>query len=302
MSKGPEVSVIVPVFGPVDYFSQSLESVFAQTFEDFEIIVVDDNGEDSKHADLTAVIVEEHRAQGRDITYIRHEVNRNGSAARNTGFAHSSGKYISFLDADDFYHPERLAKTVEILRRADAAVGGVYSGVDFRRNGKLYGSYLDMESGQYVVESLACKFRIGASSNIFVRREVFEELDGFDESFWRHQDFEFLVRFFLKYELASIGEALVTKNNDNLNLPKFQRSLEIKKQYLKKFSSVVEGLAADDRQYVMKSNYVWLGELALKERRRKESAEMYRIATSHGKMTLREHIRRVLLCCSSWVS
>lgn len=301
MFKDPEVSIIIPVFGPVDYFHHSLESVFAQTFDDFEIIVVDDNGKGSKYGNLTATIVEEHRARGRDITFVRHEINKNGAAARNTGFLHSSGKYISFLDADDYYHPARLSKTVGILRSADAVVGGVYSGVNFRRNGKSFGSYVNMDAGQFLADTLACKFRIGTGSNIFIRREVFEELEGFDEAFWRHQDFEFLVRFFLKYELASIGEALVTKNNDNFNLPNFKKSLEIKAQYLAKFATLIDDLPASDRQYVMKSNYVWMGELALKEGLRKESAEMYRIAMSYGKMTLRENIRRMLLFCSASV-
>lgn len=291
----------MPVFGRVDYFYQSLESVFTQTFDDFEVIVVDDNGKGEKYADLTATIVEEHRAQGREITFIRHEVNKNGSAARNTGFAHSRGKYISFLDSDDFYHSTRLAKLVEILRSADASVGGVYSGVNLRRNGRPYGCFVNMDSGRFLVETLACKFQIGTGSNIFVRRELFEELEGFDETFWRHQDYEFWVRFFLRYELASIGEALVTKNNDNFNLPNFQRSLEIKEQYLEKFKPIIEDLAPSDRRYVLKSNYLSVGELALKEGLRTESTEMYRIAATYGKISLKECVRRLLFFCLTWV-
>lgn len=296
----PRVSVIMPVFGRTDFLCQSLDSVFQQTFSDFELILVDDNEPDSDFRKKTTELVNQQRSLGREIIYIQHDSNRNGAAARNTGLKKALGQYISFLDSDDIYLPTRLEAAVAAMDGAGPAIGGVYTGVEFRRGGEPYDAFGDAQPGNFLIETLACRFKLGTGSNLFIRKSVADELGGFDESFWRHQDYEFMVRFFCKYDLAAISSILVVKNNENFNLPKFSRSLEIKEQYLEKYRYLINKLSEPDRFYVMNKNYIWLGEMALREGKRLESKKMYSVANRYGGTPWYDSLRRLAFWLLSW--
>lgn len=297
----PKVSVIIPAYGRTDFLSDAIESVFSQTLDDYELVIVDDNDPSSDYRAETTKIIERHRVVGREIIYIKHDCNRNGAAARNTGIRNSSGEFISFLDSDDCYFPTRLEQAVTTLEREPEHVGGVYTGVEFRRRGKVFNAYQNMPAGNFLAETLACKFKLGTGSNLFLRRKVVERLEGFDESFWRHQDYEFMVRFFETYDITSIGSKLVIKNNENFNLPNFRKLLQIKIQYLQKYKKHIEALPKHERSFVLCSNYISLGELALMEGLRCESSEMYAIARQHGDLGLKNRIRRTILWLQSFL-
>src|ERR1700676_2385578 len=104
----PGVSVIVPVFNAARTVEQAIESVRSQTFDDFEIIAVDDGSSDSS--------MEKLRRSGSAVKILQ-EKNRGPSAARNLGIANSIGEYLAFLDADDWWKPELLARMVAALER-----------------------------------------------------------------------------------------------------------------------------------------------------------------------------------------
>ena len=112
----PCVSVIIPAYNAEAFISQTLDSVLAQTLEDFELIVVDDGS-----ADATASIVEGYAARDGRVSLLR-QANSFGGVARNTGMAHASGEYFYFLDADDLVEPDALRTLVAGARRCDADV------------------------------------------------------------------------------------------------------------------------------------------------------------------------------------
>ena len=95
----PCVSVIVPTFNRADFLKEALESVFAQSYEDFELIVVDDGSNDN-----TQTVV---RSLGNEINYIYQE-NKGVSAARNLGLKRAGGNLIALLDSDDLWEPKNL--------------------------------------------------------------------------------------------------------------------------------------------------------------------------------------------------
>lgn len=301
MSANPRVSVIIPTYGRTDFLSAAIDSVYEQSFSDFELLVVDDNDPGNRFRNETKAIVDAHKAKGQKFIYVQHDKNRNGAAARNTGFQRSSGEFISFLDSDDEYLPDRLAIATAILEDASQNVGGVYTGVEFRRNKRTYNTYRDVRSGRFLAETLACKFMLGTGSNLFIRRSVLQELQGFDESFQRHQDYEFLVRFFQKYELAACEEVLVIKNNENFNLPCFSTISAVKENFFDKYRTVIKALSSEEQDYIFRCNYVSLAELALMEGLRTESKKMYTEASFHGKLNINDHMRRYALWALSWV-
>lgn len=100
------VSVVIPTYNAAPYIKQAIESVLAQKYRDYEIIVVDDGS-----TDATPVIVQQF---GDSIRYV-HQTNQGLSAARNTGIKTATGQYISLLDSDDLYEPDFLTTLIEIL-------------------------------------------------------------------------------------------------------------------------------------------------------------------------------------------
>ena len=116
----PAVSVIIPTYNRAEFLRLAITSVLNQTFQDFEIIVVDDASEDHTHEVMNNL-------NDKRIKYIRHEVNKRVSAARNTGVLHSSGDYIAFLDDDDEWLPSKLQRQVALLEDSTSTCGGVYT-------------------------------------------------------------------------------------------------------------------------------------------------------------------------------
>src|SRR5919106_1816578 len=117
----PKVSVIIPTYNRVESLPLAIKSVLAQTFQDFEIIVVDD----ASHDNTPAVIA---RFNDERIRYIRHDTNKKISASRNTGVLNSRGSYIAFLDDDDEWLSEKLQLEVDLLDNSPLKTGAVYTG------------------------------------------------------------------------------------------------------------------------------------------------------------------------------
>ena len=100
----PEISVIVPLYNARKYLQEAVDSVLSQTFQDFEIIVIDDCSTDGSWELANRLYGEQEK-----VSLYRHECNMTAGGARNTGLEHAQGKYIAFLDSDDLYMPEALA-------------------------------------------------------------------------------------------------------------------------------------------------------------------------------------------------
>ena len=105
----PEISVIVPLYNAKPYIQEAIDSVLRQTFQDFEVIIVDDASTDGSYE-----LCQRLYGNNEKIRLYRHEMNKTAGGARNTGLEQVRGKYIAFLDSDDLYMP----KALEILHRA----------------------------------------------------------------------------------------------------------------------------------------------------------------------------------------
>lgn len=114
----PKVSVIIPAYNSITYLPATLDSVLRQTFADFEVFIVDDGSSDNTAA--WGSQIQDRRVQ------LMTQANQGTCAARNTGIALAQGEYIAFLDADDLWHPTKLAKQVRYLDE-HPEVGLVYT-------------------------------------------------------------------------------------------------------------------------------------------------------------------------------
>lgn len=294
LNNNVNISIIIPTYGEPKFLDASIRSVINQTYKYWELIIVDDNNPETAARKMTEELVLNYLISDSRIKYIKHEYNKNGAVARNTGFAVAKGKYISLLDSDDEYLPERLQKCYDVMERASLKIGGVYTGCEFRRLGTTYLKYKEVKDGNFLVDTLACKFMFCTGSNIFVRKSIVNELNGFDGAFLRHQDYEFLVRLFEKYSLVSIPELLVIKNNENYNLPNLEKQIAIKEQYLKKFKYIIDNLSQKEVDYIMHGNYMNIAENAMAQNEFKIANEFYNKARQYGGLSIREWSRRII--------
>ncbi len=114
----PIISVIVPVYNVEAYVGECLQSILDQTFSNFEIIVIDD-----KSTDASLAIVQKYAAKDNRIKILEHDVNQGQGLTRNTGVSIASGKYITFIDSDDyFYTLDALQIMVDTMDQTDACV------------------------------------------------------------------------------------------------------------------------------------------------------------------------------------
>lgn len=242
----PTVSVVVPTYNRVDHLHRSIESVLAQTYEDLELLIVDDGSTDD-----TAELVQSYDDDR--ITYIVHEENRGASAARNTGIERASGEYIAFLDSDDEWLPRKLEHQVAEIESRPPGWVAVYCGVELadedcrlrsyaRRTGFSRLSKTEGAEGgvELVKDVLRDCLHTSAGSTLLVTADVVDAIDGFDESFERFQDPEFLIRVLRQGKLAYVDETLVRRYDTGR--PPASVVEKSDRRYLAKFQDTVDRL------------------------------------------------------------
>lgn len=252
----PIVSIIVPTYGGgVKLLARALDSIKSQSLEEWEAIIVDDNGVGTANQKATELVVEPYLTDER-FKYIVHEYNKNGSAARNTGFAISTGKYIAFFDDDDEYLPNFLSSQVACFERQDSDCGLIYCSYEQHVEGKQNKIVYAKRNGYLLFDTLVHSFEIPTSSWL-VRREVCLELSGFDESFKRHQDWEFLNRLAARYKIHANAKVCYKRYIGYRNSPKTpQQFIEYRLHYLNKIKDVIGMLPANQQKQVIVYNRI----------------------------------------------
>ena len=176
-----------------------------QTYKEWELILVDDASSDE-----TAQVVK--RLSDPRITYIRHAQNRGAASARNTGIYRACGSYVAFLDSDDEWLPEKLAKDISALESRDGNVGLVYSGETlFDIEGRLLQTVIPRVEGSIFPDLLKSDF-INSCSKVTVRSLVLRMVGGFDESLRTQQDWELWLRVAKRFEVVCVPESLVKRH------------------------------------------------------------------------------------------
>lgn len=208
--KYPKVSIIIPTHNGMDNIERTVSSALAQNYNNLEVIVVDDNGEGTEKQIETETILAKFKNDNR-FRYHAHNINRNGSAARNTGAKYATGEYLNFLDDDDELGPEKISYQVHLLKDLAEGWAGSYSSTVIQMSGKIIRRINAIKSGDLLLEHLNSIVRIGTPS-LLLKKDVWEAIGGYDESFSRHQDWEFNARILDKYKLVAARNAYYIRN------------------------------------------------------------------------------------------
>ncbi len=228
-----KVSIIITTYKGSNVLKRSVLSLINQTYNNLEIIVVDDNPPESLERDSTEKVMASFT--DKRILYVRHKKNLNGAAARNTGIRVATGEYIGFLDDDDYYYPSKIEMCVQSLTE-NSTYDAVFCGVVISDNVHVLKViqpkiYSDMQKKLLFNVNM-----FGTGSNLFLRRNSIIELGGFDVSYYRLQDLEFLVRFFENHKACCINKLLIVKaRSESNNMPEYKRLFEIKQKFYKDF-------------------------------------------------------------------
>lgn len=204
-------SVIIPLYNKAPYVKKALETVCAQTYRDYEIIVINDGSTDN-----SAVVADEYLKATDGIDYqIISQQNAGVSAARNAGVAASSGDYLAFLDADDWWEPTYLEKMAQLIE--DYPEAGLYaSNYIYYKPGKTRVAVNNIETGYFNYPK--AYYEGGAmpvtSISVAVPRKVFEEVGGFPLGIKLGEDFLLWSKIAMQYKGTFLNEALAWYNND----------------------------------------------------------------------------------------
>jgi glycosyltransferase involved in cell wall biosynthesis len=197
----PSVSVIIPTHNRAFLVQEALASVQAQTYQDFEIVVVDDGGTDGTAAAL---------AEWREVKVLRHSQRRGVSAARNTGIAWARGQWLAFLDSDDLWLPDKLARQVAYLTsRPDVRL--CQTDETWVRRGVRVNKPLSHRkvAGRIFLPSLErCMISPSAA---MVHRQLLRDHGGFDENLPAAEDYDLWLRLTWRYEVGLVDAPLVIK-------------------------------------------------------------------------------------------
>jgi glycosyltransferase involved in cell wall biosynthesis len=202
------VSVVIPVFNRPAAVRRAVDTVLAQTRQDFEVVVVDDASTDDTPAALAAL-------SDPRITVVRHSERRGGAVARNTGVRASSAPFVAFLDSDDEWLPAKLEKQLDVFARAPEDLGLVYCGVE-----RVYAdgsSDISIPTQRDdLARALLTQNVVGETTLGMVRRCALDAIGGFDESLPASQDMDLWLRLSEWFAVASVPEVLarVAKGND----------------------------------------------------------------------------------------
>lgn len=253
--KKGRVSVIIPTYKRPKNLTNALKSVVTQDYHDIEVIIISDNGQDSEFNEETRQIVSyfEDYNPNCKVILIEHNVNRNGAAARNTGILNSTGEYTCFLDDDDIYLEGRLSKSIDKLEKSIKTVGAVYCG--FLGWNSPVNDLNRYKTGDLTLEILLLDYmkHYLHTNTATYRRKAILAINGFDESYRRHQDLELNLRFFEAYAVEAVKECLVRLNpepSDVSNKVFNAEMLELKQKFLGQFKYLIDRFSSDEQYQI----------------------------------------------------
>ncbi len=210
----PFFSVIIPLYNKEKYIQNTLNCVFNQSFDNFEVIVVNDGSTDGSLEILRKF--SDHRLK------IIHQKNQGVSVARNTGMENAKADYICFLDADDTWKQNHLQAFYDTITKFPEAK--MYCGryvTQISKNTFIENRFIDIPENYegYVTDFFKSSIinRIALTSAVCIHKDIFNEIGGFDPTLKSDQDLDYWIKIALKHTIAITAENTMVYNFINAN-------------------------------------------------------------------------------------
>jgi len=249
-----QVSVIIPTYNQADYICDAIKSVLNQTYEDFEIMVIDDGSTDNTKDVLTEY--------NRKIRYLYQE-NQGAASARNLGIRESKAEYVAFLDSDDLWFPDKLAIQMDVFNKKPDMGLVCSSCIEFDKDKEANyiirpRNYRGCSFGDLFIENFI------QTSTAVVKREVFEKAGLFDEGLKVAEDYDMWLRIAKFYPIHFMKEPLVKYRVNQRGLLKTQ-SYRINQEHIYIFKKYLQDneiqISKSLRQQRLAKEYYKLGKI-----------------------------------------
>ena len=203
----PYVRIILPTYNIANQWTRAIYSVLNQTYENFELIIVDDASKD----DTESIVSQIYDPR---IRYIKNQYNCGAAGARNVGIKNARYDFIAFQDSDDEWMPEKLAKQMKVMKETDNTIGVVYSEYYYHSvDGTYDGIGPDREIREKNKSGNVFPFllleNLVATPTILARKEVFDTCGMYKEDWKCLEDYEWILRVSKKYSLLFINDVLL---------------------------------------------------------------------------------------------
>jgi glycosyltransferase involved in cell wall biosynthesis len=263
------VSVIIPTFNRRDYITTALDSVLAQTYKNYEIVVIDDGSSDD-----TKEVLKPYQ----NIIRYFYQENKGISGARNRGIRESRNDYIALLDSDDYWLPEKLKWQVDRIRKEPECgmvatrCSSIASDGTFRKKNR------PGKSGWILNDIFKANFI--RTSSVLITRKCFDTVGLFDESLPEGEEYDLWLRIAKQYPIAFINEPLTvyTDNPHGVSTDSLAGRLirlkVLEKEYLK------EAIPPQLYRKRMSRNYHYVGRHYIKRGKKSEGIHYLRQALS----------------------
>src|SRR5581483_2375079 len=238
----PRVTVIIPAYNRKAMLCEAVDSVLAQNYRDFELLVVDDGSTDGTTQELAS-------RYGERVRVLR-QANHGVAAARNLGIRSSNGEYIAFLDSDDLWRPKKLAVQMNFME-ADRRCRICQTGEIWIRNGVRVNAKSKHRKPSGDIFRASLELCLVSPSAVLMTRELFDEVGGFDETFPVCEDYDLWLRIARDYRVDLVAHSLVIKRGGHAD--QLSRSTwgfdRFRVQALKKL--LRSGLSGEKRAWVI---------------------------------------------------
>ena len=205
MCMNPKVSIVIPVYNGEDYINEAIDSALAQTYENCEIIVVDDGSTDG-----TETVV---KSYGDKIRYFYKE-NGGVSSALNVGIGYMKGKYFQYLPHDDLLHPDKIEKNIRAIQQSGNEMSIVWSGWNFKymdgrgvKKFEILSKYAGEE--QLTNSVFPLLFSLVNTVTVLINKKFFEKVGLFNTELYTSQDYDMWFRTFIGQKTIYLNEALI---------------------------------------------------------------------------------------------
>lgn len=200
-NQDPKISVVIPTYNRAYCLGETIDSVLAQTYRDYELIVVDDGSTDDTESLVKAMP---------GIKYLRIAENSGVSMARNLGIGNARGNYICFLDSDDLWIKKKLEQQASVME-AEPALTACYTDEIWVRNGVRVNSGNRHKKYSGRIFSHCLPLCIISSSSVMLRAEIFAEIGLFDETLPACEDYDFWLRLTARFPVRFLPQKLIVK-------------------------------------------------------------------------------------------
>ncbi len=205
----PFISVVIPSYNRSEFIDRAVRSVLSQTFENLEVLVVDDGSTDD-----TLLTLQQLQWKNSRLKVIQHKSNLGAQAARNTGIRASRAPYVAFLDSDDEWLPDKLEKQIALLHFSNDGAGVVYTGfTKVYEDNRPVAVQIPRSRGD--IYKIALREWIAGMNTLVVRKDILYQAGLMDERIRSYQEWDLCIRLAKVSRFDFINEPLAVYNIHN---------------------------------------------------------------------------------------